>query len=193
MFDILAFAKGKVPGLAKAVSAAKADLFTNLDMRPDITDLGKMQIFEIKPVGSAALAVAEAKLYVDLFNGLGLDEISFSLGNPGNRGTSGTIPGPDETLVWASPLPGAILYAFVRPPEYPAREQERIRTGAYEPGLQLGVETIVGVGLGAVAGLAVLAEVSAATLASYGPMLERLIEAARAAGQPVPTLIPQPG
>jgi len=183
--DILTYAR-RVPGLAKAIRRTTSDLFQNFDMRPDITDLGRMEIFEIKPAGSMPLAVAEAKLYVELFDALGLSEISFKLGNPGNRGATGMIPGPDETLVWASPLPGAIGYAFVKPPDAPRQVQERIRNGVYEPGLDLGPESAIAFGIAAAGALALLPEVSAATFAAYGPLIARLVAAATAAGQAVP-------
>ncbi|MEI6067218.1 MAG: DUF4157 domain-containing protein [Methylococcaceae bacterium] len=193
VFDILSFSKGRISGLAKAIKAATRDLFTNFDMRPDIVDLGKLQIFEIKPIRSTALAVAEAKLYVELFDSLGLKDISFSLGNSGNPGTFGMIPGPEEVLVWASPLPGAIVYAFVKPPENPRRVQERIQNGAYEPGLGLGPQAAIALSVG-VAGAAALAvaggvEVSAAAMASYEVMLPILAVAAQTAGQAIPKLV----
>jgi hypothetical protein len=190
VFDVLGLAKGRVPKLAKGITAAQADLFVNFDMRPDIADLGKMQIFEIKRIGSTALAVFEASLYIKLFDSLGIRELHFSLGNPGNRGTRGIIPGPQETLVWASPLPGAIVYAFVRPPESPRRMQERIESGATEPGLNLGPEAITGLGLaGAVAAGVALPEVSAAAVGTYEVLMPILTAAARAAGQEIPHLI----
>jgi hypothetical protein len=190
VFDVLGFAKGKVSGLSKAIKGAQADLFTNLDMRPDIVDLGKLEIFEIKPAGSTELAVAEATEYVELFNGLDLEQLTFSLGNPGNPGTEGMIPGPDEIIVWASPLPGAIVYEYVRPPESPRRVQERIKSGAYEEGLGLGPESIIALGFAA-AGLVVAAgEVSATVFAGYETLIPTLVRAVQLAGQVVPKLAP---
>jgi hypothetical protein len=188
--DVLSFAKGRLPGLAEAIKAAQADLFTNLDMRPDIVDLGKMQIFEIKPAGSIPLAIAEAALYIQLFDGLGIPALSFTPGNPGNPGTRGMIPGPDSVLVWASPAPGAIGYAFVRRPDSPQRVQERIESGAYEPGLGLGPEAMIGLsaGLGAAAALGV-AELSPLAVASYETLLPILVKAVQAAGQAIPALV----
>ncbi len=135
--DILAMAKGQVPGLAKAIKDFKSDLFRNIDVRPDITDLRRMQIFEIKPAGFLSLALEEAAEYVALLDSLGLPQINFTLGNPGNPGTRGAIPGPDGVLVWASPAPGAIIYRIARPPEAPETVRERINNGAYEEGLGL--------------------------------------------------------
>ena len=189
--DIMASAKGRIPGLAKAMNNAKADLFTNLDMRPDITDLGKLQIFEIKPVGSTALAVAEAVEYVELFDSLGIEGVHFTLGDPGNRGARGMIPGPDgATLVWASPLPGAIVYTYVSPPESPERAQERIESGAYEPGAGIGVEAITGLGLAAVAAAASLPAVAPTVFESYATLSEVLAAATRVTGQAVPIFAP---
>lgn len=193
VIDILGLVKGRVPGLAKAITAAQADLFTNLDMRPDIVDFGKSQIFEIKPVGSTAQAVAEAEEYVEIFDSLGISNLTFTLGQPGNPGTEGTIPGPDEVLVWASPLPGAIVYTFVRPPENPRRVRERIKSGAYERGLGLGPETVTALGFGAVAVVVALPEVSAAVAARYETLIPTLAKAAQLAGQAVPELVPNPG
>jgi hypothetical protein len=187
VIDILGFAKGQVPGLAKAIKAAHADLFTNLDMRPDITDLGKQQIFEIKPVGSTALAVSEALLYIELFDSLDIPGLSFTLGQPDNRGTGGIIPGPNGALVWGSPLPGAIVYYFVEPPENPRYVRERIENGAYEPGLRLGPEAIIAMGL---AGVAVARFVVAPmAVATYESLIPILVSAARAAGQHIPRVI----
>lgn len=191
--DILGFAKGRVSGLAKGIKAAQTNLFANFDMRPDIVDLDKLQIFEIKPVGSTALAVFEASLYIELFDSLGIPGLHFTPGHPGNRGTRGMIPGPEEVLVWASPLPGAIVYAFVRPPESPQRMQEKIESGATEPGLGLGPEAITGLAAAAVATAALgLPAVSAAAVATYESLIPILTAAAGAAGQIIPELIKIP-
>ena len=200
ILDVLGFAKRRVPGLSKAIKQTQTDLFTNLDMRPDIVDLGKLQLFEIKPLGSAGLAVPEALLYISLFNALGLSEISFKLGNPSNPGTAGMIPGPQQTLVWASPLPGAIIYNFVNPvTDNPRRIQERIQNGdLLGKGLGIGVEATVGLGFGLTAGvvvgvegalgLAAAFQVSPAVLASFESLIPVLVRAVRLAGQALPNL-----
>jgi len=76
---------------------AAADLFTNVDMRPDIVDLPRMDVFEIKPANSEALAVAEMRDYVAMLNGLLVDAAAgFKPGSPANPGATGTLPFTDQ-------------------------------------------------------------------------------------------------
>ena len=151
--------------------------------------MGRLQIFEIKKIGSTAQAVSEAKLYIELFDSLNIPGLQFTLGNPGNPGTQGTVPGPDEILVWGSPLPGAIVYTFVRPPENPRSVQDRITNGAYEPGLGLGPQAFIALGCAGVALGTSIPEISAAAVASYETLLPILIPATRSAGQAIPKLL----
>lgn len=76
---------------------ATADLFTNVDMRPDIVDLPRMDVFEIKPANSEALAVAEMRDYVAMLNGLLVDAAAgFKPGSPANPGATSTLPFTDQ-------------------------------------------------------------------------------------------------
>jgi hypothetical protein len=174
---------------------AGLDLFTNVDMRPDIVDLPRMEVFEIKPLGSQALAVGEMLDYVALLNGLLVDSAAgFKPGNPANPGTTGVLPytdqGQDGVLVWGCPVPGAILYTVVNPMiESPENARARINE---PPGLGLGVEGVVGLGLAGAGALAAIPEVvPAATVAAYEPLLATLSRAAQLAGQAIPKIVEQ--
>jgi hypothetical protein len=170
----------------KARGAAK-DLMTNLDMRPDIVDLPKLQIYEIKPFTGQALAVAEMRLYIDLMDSI-LKQSVFQPGNPGNPGTTGVLPYTDQgksgVLIWGCPVPGAILYRFLPKEQEAQAEAERLKL--HEPGSQYEAS------VAAAAAVAIpLIYVGAAALSSIGVyegLLGMLGTAVRAAGQALPRI-----
>lgn len=132
---ILAYAarlanKFKAPGSTK-------DLLMNLNMRPDIVDLTRLQIYEIKPVTALNLAISEMRDYIDLMDGI-LKQSVFGPGGRWNPGATGALPFTDQgksgVLVWGCPVPGAILYKFLSKKEQPKAEEERERL--HEPGAQ---------------------------------------------------------
>ncbi|WP_461007261.1 hypothetical protein [Streptomyces capparidis] len=167
---------------------ARNDLLVNIDMRPDIVDLPRMEIFEIKPLGSAGLAVAEMKDYVELLNGLVKEEhAGFRPGNPGNPGTTGVLPyadqGQDGILVWGAPYPGAILYTVMNPQTDGSAEhvRERIHSG-----------DLVGGGLMSGAGVEVMTGatlvVTLAAVETFPSLIAALSRALPLAEQPAPAL-----
>lgn len=172
---------------------AANDLLTNLDMRPDIVDLARLQVYEIKPLNLRSLAVAEVADYIELLNGLLKDGVAgFRPGSPGNPGATGVLPFTDQgrqgTLVWGCPVPGAILYTFVDATENP----EHVRARINEPqGLGLGVESMVALGLVGAAGLAAVPEAlgAGALAGDYGTLIANLVRGATLAGQRIPALI----
>jgi hypothetical protein len=130
------------------------DLLESLLVRPDIVDLGKLQIYEIKSLESRALAAVEMADYIALLDSFEIPGMTFSAGSPSNPGTSGVIPTDDGQLVYACPWPGAIVYRFVRPPEhYPV---ERLVVDATEGHFTFGVESMTAVAVLAGASLEVL-------------------------------------
>ncbi|TFV81743.1 hypothetical protein E4V99_12290 [Microbacterium sp. dk485] len=174
------------------VRGGAADLFTNVDMRPDIVDLPRLEVFEIKPLGSQGLAVGEALDYVSLLNGLLVDAAAgFRPGSPGNPGTTGVLPFADQgrpgVLVWGCPVPGAILYAFVNQMiESPEHVREQINQPA---GAGAGVESMVALGMAGVAALAVAPQALGAAAVGYEGLIAALARAAQVAGQPIPRLV----
>ena len=85
---------------------------------------------------------------------------------------------------------GAIIYKFVQRPDNPQRAQERIESGADEPGLGLGPEAVIGLGFGLAAAAALgVPQISAAAAASYETLIPTLIAAAQAANQAIPKLL----
>lgn len=96
-------------------------------LEPDITNLTRNHLYEIKPVRSLAQAVAEAKMYQGLFKAAG---ISIDLGPPGEDGTQGAVGAPNGVYIFDSPVPGAIVYAY-RSGQY--LRPERVPVTADEP------------------------------------------------------------
>jgi hypothetical protein len=163
------------------------DLLESLAVRPDILDLGKMQVYEIKSIQSAKLAVPEMLEYIELLESFKIKDFLFHPGSPTNPGTSGVLPAGPGWLVWACPWPGGIVYEFLLQPENPWHARERLPAEARgESGV--GVETITGLGLVGVAAAGALAEVEipAAVVGGFERLIPVLADAARAAGQRLP-------
>ena len=163
------------------------DLMMNLDMRPDIVDLTKLQIYEIKPYTAQALAVAEMRLYIDLMDGI-LKQSVFQPGNPANPGTTGALPFTDQgksgVLIWGCPVPGAILYRFLPKEDEPRAEEERAKL--HEPGSQY--QASVAAAAAVAVPLVYVGAAAMTALAGYETLLGMLGAAVRAAGQVVPRL-----
>lgn len=102
-------------------------------MEPDIANLTRRHLYEIKPAKSQALGLAEAKLYVAAFVAAGL---AMGLGPTTEPGTSGVIPAPGGWYTFRSPEPGVITYNYDQPPRVrvrvparaPARQPARVRS-----------------------------------------------------------------
>jgi hypothetical protein len=164
------------------------ELLESLAVRPDIMDLGKMQVYEIKSLQSAKRAVPEMLEYIELLESFKIKDFRFSPGSPSNPGTTGVLSVASGWLVWACPWPGAIVYEFLLRPENPEHARERLPAEARGGAAQVGVETITALGLAGVAAAGALAEVEipAATVAGFQRLIPTLAEAVKAAGQKLP-------
>ncbi len=175
------------------------EVLDQIKTRPDIADLGKLQIYEIKSLESAARAVPEMLDYIELLGSIKIPGFEgFHPGSPTNPGTEGVLPYPNGgKLVWACPWPGAIVYVVTDQTD-PLYSPERLRSDALG-GLsaQAGVESMVALGLSLAIGAALLplgseAVPAAASLAraceSYGVLIPLMAEALTRNGQQVPQL-----
>jgi hypothetical protein len=78
-------------------------------LKPDITNLTKHHLYEIKPVDELALGRAEMRLYLGLFARAG---IPMAPGPTTEEGTQGAFPAPDGVFIFQSPEPGGIVYRY---------------------------------------------------------------------------------
>jgi len=97
---------------------------SKLDLKPDITNLSRRHLYEIKLQASQAQAVAEASMYAGLFLSVG---IPMTLGPTTEPGTTGTIPAPGGVYLFRSPQSGAITYQYrrARVEPVPVKQEER--------------------------------------------------------------------
>ena len=100
-----------------------------LALRPDITNLTRLHLYEIKPLATQAQATIEATAYMTALQAAGLPVV---LGPTTARGTRGTIPAPAGFYVFWSALPGTIVYQYGRVP--PIRVPGRAPQGQQNPG-----------------------------------------------------------
>jgi hypothetical protein len=78
-----------------------------LGMKPDILNITKKHLYEIKSEASVADAVIERDVYIALFKMAGIDIYQ----GPSNApGTNGVVQAPGGYAIYYSPLPGVILY-----------------------------------------------------------------------------------
>ena len=167
------------------------ELLEVLTVRPDIVDLGKMQVYEIKSVNSGARAVPEMLEYIELLESFKIPGVDpsvfvFHPGSPTNAGTRGILPGATVGRGWiifCSPLPGAIIYRTLNQPENPRHALERLESelrGTSD--MMVGVESVTAVSV-------VLAE-------GFEQLIPLLIDAVKLAGQAIPdiakNLVPAP-
>lgn len=82
---------------------------TELGLMPDIANLTRLHLYEIKPVAAQALGAAKATLCVGLFSRAG---VAMTLGPTGEPGTAGGIPAPGGVYMFWSPEPGVIVYQY---------------------------------------------------------------------------------
>lgn len=95
-----------------------------LGLKPDIANITRRHLYEIKPAGSQSLAAAEARLYMLAFAAAGLP---MALGPTSEPGTSGTVPAPGGWYVFTSPEIGVITYRYRQP------RRRRVRVRAPQP------------------------------------------------------------
>jgi hypothetical protein len=112
------------PGSNVATLAEKARL------KPDILNVTKRHLYEIKPETNATAAVLERDMYVELFKLAGVD---IQRGPSNAPGTSGVVQAPGGFAVYYSPVPGVVLYRkrngdfdpYALPVAATAEEQEK--------------------------------------------------------------------
>lgn len=94
----------------------------DLKLKPDILNLTKLHLFEIKPKGSESLARREARMYVGLFGAAGL---TISMGPMAEPGVTGAISAPAGVYIFNAPEPGVITYQYRRGILVPVPEPEK--------------------------------------------------------------------
>jgi hypothetical protein len=82
---------------------------TELGLEPDIVNLTRLHLYEIKPVDAQARGAAKATLAVGSFGRAG---IAMQLGPTTEPGTQGGLPAPDGVYMFWSPEPGVIVYQY---------------------------------------------------------------------------------
>ena len=106
---------------------------TEIGLMPDITNLARLHLYEIKPVAALALGAAKAALCVGLFGRAG---IAMQLGPMTEPGTSGGLPAPGGVYMFWSPEPGVIVYQYRKgrlvPVPVPEPEPVRVRRWRFE-------------------------------------------------------------
>jgi len=109
-----------------------------LGLKPDIANLSRSHLYEIKPKSAEALGSAEARMYLGLFTAVG---IPMTLGPTTEPGTAGGIPAPGGVYLFNSPQPGVITYQYQRaklvPIPVPAEEKARQPSQARLPRFKL--------------------------------------------------------
>jgi len=99
-----------------------------LARRPDIANMSRHHLYEIKPATAQAEAAAQARMYLSLFAKAGIE---MTLGSSAEPGTFGALPAPAGVFMFQSPEPGVITYEYRRgrlvPVPVPEREPEPVR------------------------------------------------------------------
>jgi hypothetical protein len=80
-----------------------------LDRRPDILNVTRLCLYEIKPEGAAGAGQSQAMLYISILNKAG---VAVSLGPSADPGTSGQLPAPGGVFIFRSVRPGVIEYQY---------------------------------------------------------------------------------
>jgi hypothetical protein len=82
-----------------------------LARRPDIANLTRRHLYEIKPATAQAEAAAKARMYLTIFERAGVE---MTLGSTAEPGTTGGLPAPAGVFMFRSPEPGVITYEYRR-------------------------------------------------------------------------------
>jgi hypothetical protein len=93
-------------GSSVDVSALAED---ELARRPDIANLTRRHLYEIKPATAQAEAAAKARMYLSIFEKAGVE---MTLGSTTEPGTAGGLPAPAGVFMFCSPEPGVITYEY---------------------------------------------------------------------------------
>ncbi|HEX8106822.1 MAG TPA: DUF4157 domain-containing protein [Kofleriaceae bacterium] len=80
-----------------------------LALMPDITNLTRLHLYEIKPLAAEAAGAAKAAMYASLFAKAG---VAVALGPTTEPGVEGGIPAPAGVYMFWSPQPGVIVYQY---------------------------------------------------------------------------------
>ncbi len=83
-----------------------------LGLKPDIANLTRRHLYEIKPANLESLGAIEARIYMAAFIAAGLP---FALGPMGEPGTAGTLSAPGGWFTFTAPQPGVITYRYRQP------------------------------------------------------------------------------
>jgi len=102
---------GVLGRLRKAGHAPSVDAVseTEAGLKPDIVNLDRLHLYEIKPANAQALGARKATLEIGIFGAAG---IAMKLGPVGEPGTTGGAPAPDGVFMFWAPEPGVIVYAY---------------------------------------------------------------------------------
>jgi len=80
-----------------------------LARRPDIANMTRRHLYEIKPATAQAEAAAKARMYLAIFEKAGVE---MTLGPTAEPGTAGGLPAPAGVFMFRSPEPGVITYEY---------------------------------------------------------------------------------
>lgn len=111
----------------------------DLGLKPDIANLSRLHLYEIKPHASQKVGAIEARMYMGLFHQAG---IGMTLGPTNEPGTAGAIPAPNGAYIFWSPEAGVIVYKYrqgrlvLQPYEAFEKEPERKRKSRVRVRLQ---------------------------------------------------------
>jgi hypothetical protein len=81
----------------------------DLGLMPDITNLTRLHMYEIKPLAAESAGAAKAAMYASLFAKAG---VTVALGPTTEPGVEGGIPAPAGVYMFWSPQPGVIVYQY---------------------------------------------------------------------------------
>jgi hypothetical protein len=136
--------------IASILDAARALGFTvnplllkaaKLGLKPDITNLTRRHLYEIKPAKLQSVAAAEARMYMAAFIAAGLP---ITLGPVGEQGTTGTIPAPGGWYIFSAPQAGVVTYRYRQPKRRRSRGRARNRSKVDTRSMMRKMEEITG-------------------------------------------------
>jgi hypothetical protein len=129
-------------GISANIGALTPIQLAQLALRPDIINLSRHHLYEIKPEAGAALGLAKADVYIALFVAAG---VPITLGPTNEPGTMGVIPAPDGYYIFQSPEPGLITYAYRKGRYQPVRVTQPEEQTQTDPGLLKRISIATGI------------------------------------------------